>query len=590
MYDGRWNLDVLYTSFDSDKFKRDMGRLEAVNGLLAEEAKRIAGRSPRENLMATVPLLEEHKLLSCALSDYCLFRQTTDSSDGAAASANGRVNMLSGAAARAMSEITRYIASISIEELDEAMAGEPGLTQYRNYFRREKQRTQHLLTGDGEDVAAKYDVSGGKTWEKLQAYETSGVTEELKGKSLSLTELRNLAYDPDGSVRKAAYEAELKCYDKIKGPVAFALNSIKLQSISECELRGFDSVLDKSLFMADMKRDTLDALWGAVEEYLPVFHSYYKAKGEALGYKNGLPWHEIFAPMGSSNRTFNIEQAREYIVNVFSTFDGELADTASRAFAEDWIDVYPRKGKVGGAYCMPAFGTGEFRILTNFGGLFGDVVTLAHELGHGFHEMQIKNNGALNRNYSMPVAETASNFNENLLVSYAIDHAESDDEKLMLIENRLQNAALVVCDIYSRFIFEKEVCERRSDSFMLPDELCDIMLASQKRAYGDGLDQSTLNPYMWVCKVHYYSTDLAFYNYPYTFGGLLARGLYEKYLKEGADFLPKYKAMLRETPMLSVEDSAGICGIDVSGRDFWRGSLEALKKDIEMFKKLVKQG
>lgn len=86
-------------------------------------------------------------------------------------------------------------------------AGEPGLTQYRNYFRREKQRTQHLLTGDGEDVAAKYDVSGGKTWEKLQAYETSGVTEELKGKSLSLTELRNLAYDPDGSVRKAAYEA-----------------------------------------------------------------------------------------------------------------------------------------------------------------------------------------------------------------------------------------------------------------------------------------------------------------------------------------------------------------------------------------------
>ena len=263
---------------------------------------------------------------------------------------------------------------------------------------------------------------------------------------------------------------------------------------------------------------------------------------------------------------------------------------AGDAFAEDWIDVYPRKGKVGGAYCMPAFGTGEFRILTNFGGLFGDVVTLAHELGHGFHEMQIKNNGALNRNYSMPVAETASNFNENLLVSYAIDHAESDDEKLMLIENRLQNAALVVCDIYSRFLFEKEVCERRSDSFMLPDELCDIMLASQKRAYGDGLDQSTLNPYMWVCKVHYYSTDLAFYNYPYTFGGLLARGLYEKYLKEGADFLPKYKAMLRETPMLSVEDSAGICGIDVSGRDFWRGSLEALKKDIEMFKKLVKQG
>ena len=158
MYDGRWNLDVLYTGFDSDKFKMDMGRLEAVNGLLAEEAKRIAGRSPRENLMAIVPLLEERRLLSGALSDYCLFRQTADTSDGDAASANGRVNMLSGAAAKAMSEITRYIASI--DDLDEAIAGEPGLARYKNYFRREKQKGQHLLTGDGEDVAAMYDVSG----------------------------------------------------------------------------------------------------------------------------------------------------------------------------------------------------------------------------------------------------------------------------------------------------------------------------------------------------------------------------------------------------------------------------------------------
>lgn len=586
MNEGRWNLDVLYTGFDSDKFKSDMARLEAVNGLLAEEAKRLGSRSPKENLMAIVPLLEERRLLSGALSDYCLFRQTADTSDGDAASANGRVNMLSGAAAKAMSEITRYIASI--DDLDEAIAGEPGLARYKNYFRREKQKGQHLLTGDGEDVTAMYDVSGGKAWEELHSYETSGATEELNGESLSLTELRNLACDHDGAVRKAAYEAELKCYEKIKGPVAFALNSIKLQSISECRLRGFESVLDKSLFMADMRRETLDALWGAIDEYLPVFHSYYKAKGGALGYKNGLPWYEMFAPMGSSKRTFTIGQTREYIVNVFSSFDGELADTANRAFAESWIDVYPRKGKVGGAYCEPTFGAGQFRILTNFGGMFGDVITLAHELGHGFHEMLVKDNGVLNRDYSMPVAETASTFNENLLVSYAIDHAESDDEKLMLIENRLQDAAQIICDIYSRFLFEKEVCDRRGESFMLPDELCDIMRTAQKKAYGTGLDQSTLNPYMWACKSHYYSSSLGFYNYPYAFGGLLARGLYEMYLKEGTEFLPKYKAMLRETPALSVEDSAKICGIDVSCRDFWRGSLEAFKKDIELFRRLVK--
>ena len=209
MNDGRWNLDVLYTGFDSGKFKRDMARLEEVNGMLGAEAEKLADRSPRENLMAIVPLLEERRLLSGALSDYCLFRQTADTSDGDAASANGRVNMLCGAAAKAMSEITRYIASI--DDLEEVTAGQAGLARYMDYFRREKQKGRHLLTGDGEDVAAMYDVSGGKAWEELQSYETSGVTEELNGEGLSLTELRNLAYDHDSAVRKAAYEAELRC-------------------------------------------------------------------------------------------------------------------------------------------------------------------------------------------------------------------------------------------------------------------------------------------------------------------------------------------------------------------------------------------
>ncbi len=586
MADGRWSLDALYTGFESEDFKADVGRLGEVNGLLAEAARRTDGDTPRDNLLAIIPLLEERRLLFGSLSDYCLFRQTMDTEDGKAASAAGRVNMLAGNAARALSEITRYIASI--DDIEAAIAGEPLLEAYRGYLLREKEKGKHLLSGDGEDVAALYDVSGGKAWEELHSYITSCAAAELNGKSLSLTELRNLAYDPDGEVRRAAYAAELCSYESIKAPAAFALNSIKLQSISECRLRGFESVLDKSLFSANMKRGTLEALWGAVEEYLPAFHRYYRAKARALGYENGLPWHELFAPIGKSTRSFTIEQARDYILTVFSNVDAELANTASRAFEEDWIDVYPRKGKVGGAYCEPAFGRGQFRILTNFGGTFGDVVTLAHELGHGFHEMLIRDNAVLNRDYSMSIAETASTFNENLVTSYAIDRAENDGERLMLLENRLQDAAQIICDIYSRYLFEKEVCERRSGSFMLPEELCEIMLGAQSRAYGCGLERSTLNPYMWVCKSHYYSSSLGFYNYPYAFGGLLARGLYEMYRREGSAFLPRYKRMLRETPMLSVEQSTELCGIDVSGREFWRACLETIKQDIELFCELVK--
>ena len=348
------------------------------------------------------------------------------------------------------------------------------------------------------------------------------------------------------------------------------------------ELRGYDSPLDMTLKQAKMKRETLDAMLSAMKEYLPKFHAYLRKKAELLGYENGLPWYELFAPMGDLGRKFTAKEAREYLISHFAPFSQELSDMINQAFEEKWIDFYPRKGKVGGAFCCNMPNQKQSRILTNFDGALGDVVTLAHELGHAFHGKQIENHRPLNTDYSMPVAETASTFNENVVMNAAIDEAEGK-EKMILLESQLQDTTQIICDIYSRYLFETAVFEKRKNSFMFADELKELMLDAQKEAYGDGLDHSVLHPYMWVCKGHYYDSGLSFYNFPYAFGGLFAGGLYAQYLEEGPSFVDKYKALLKATTVSSVEDVAAMAGIDLTKEDFWKKSLSLISARIDTF-------
>ena len=259
----------------------------------------------------------------------------------------------------------------------------------------------------------------------------------------------------------------------------------------------------------------------------------------------------------------------------------------AEAFDNQWIDFFPRDGKRGGAFCSNVRKIGQSRILTNFDGMFTDVVTLAHELGHAFHNQCVRDHRPLNQGYSMPVAETASTFNECVVMNAAIKAAADKDEKIALLESQLQDATQIICDIYSRYRFETMVFENRESKFMNAATLAEYMVTAQKQSYGDGLDHSCLHPYMWVCKSHYYGPT--FYNFPYAFGGLFARGLYAQYEKEGASFVPKYKKLLHTTPVATVEDTAKVAGIDLTDKDFWRAALQTIADKIDEFCALVEQ-
>lgn len=581
-----WSLDVLYTGFDDKRWSEDLKKLDDCVEKFQAFAAKLSDENEKETIKEGLKLLEELEGLFAQMMIFCELRGAADTRDKDSMSYEGVLSQRRNRTRAAETKFAEYVATR--KKLEQDIKEDAFLTSYAYLLRNMAEDNRHLLSGDVEEALAKMDISGSAAWSSLQGYLTSSVEADLDGKKLTLSEVRNLAYSPSKEERKAAYEAELACYDKIKDSVAYALNSIKMQDISECELRGFASPLAKTLYYARMKEETLNALLEAMTEYMPQFWRYLRLKAEKLGYADGLPWYELFAPLGKSTKRYTTEEARDYLITVFSSFSPDMAEMMKRAFAEDWIDFYPRNGKVGGAFCEALNSKKEFRVLTNFSGSFSDLVTLAHELGHGYHDFMVHDNEPLNMEYSMPVAETASTFNENVITGYAIDHTGDEEEKLALIESQLSDTAQIMCDIYSRFLFESEVVERRRDSFLFADELNEIMLDAQKKAYGNGLDENCLHPYMWVCKSHYYSADLGFYNYPYAFGGLFARGLFAKYKKEGSAFVENYKKMLKNTPVMSVEDVAKICGIDLTDKEFWMMSLHSYDAEIDEFEQLIK--
>ena len=580
-----WNLDPIYKGFDDPAFEADMAALkqeaEAINAFIAE----LPNLEPIEGLRRGIELQERFNDLVNKLAEFASLRQSANTKDPTAGSQLGRVMALYSTVAAPLAAFKDWASKLP--NLMELVKGDENLADYTFLFENMAESSKYLLPGIGEAVAAKLQLSGGDAWSDMQQYLTSTVPVSYRGETINLSSVRNLAYDADPQVRKDAYEAEIACYDRIKDAVAYALNSIKLETISDCQLRGYESPLHRTVKHNDMKMETLEAMLSAMDEYAPKFWQYLKAKAKALGHEGGLPWYDLFAPMGASSTKFTAESARDYLVNLFAEFDSEMAEMIASAFDNAWIDFYPRDGKAGGAFCAGIECLGESRILTNFDGQLGDVVTLAHELGHAFHNQCIRNHRTLNQGYSMPLAETASTFNECVVMASAIGKAADNQEKLALIESQLQDATQIICDIYSRFRFEKSVFDNREEQFMNAEMLCDQMIAAQKASYGDGLDHNCLHPYMWVNKSHYYGPT--YYNFPYAFGGLFARGLYAQYEKEGAAFVPKYKKLLYTTCIAKAEDVAKVADIDLTDKNFWRAALQTIADQIDLFCELVEE-
>ena len=326
----------------------------------------------------------------------------------------------------------------------------------------------------------------------------------------------------------------------------------------------------------------------SIEAYLPMFRTYLKKKASLLGYAQGLPWYEIYATLGECGFHFSIEECNAYILKHFKPVSEHLYQMVKRAFEEDWIDYPTRKGKQPGAFCENLGWIKESRMITNYNYTLSDIVTVAHELGHAFHGMMIEDQPILNREYCMPLAETASTFNENIIYNALAADMNAKD-RLLVLDTQLSALCQNILDIYARFQFEKAVFEHVEKGFLNASQLCELMKEALLKSFGDGLDPKYLHPYRWITKVHYYLPDIAYYNFPYTFGALFSRGLYAKYQAEGSTFIPKYEALLQATTTNTVEDVARIAGIDITTDTFWKQSLQSIVDQMQEFLKLIEK-
>jgi pepF/M3 family oligoendopeptidase len=450
------------------------------------------------------------------------------------------------------------------------------------------EQSRYLMSAAEEALAADLSLSGTNAWTKLQGTVTSQLTVdfELDGKmqKLPMPALINLHSHPDEGVRRRAYEAEMKAWETVREPLTACMNGVKGTANTLDKRRGRQDALHLAIDMARIDRPTLEAMLGAMQASFPAFRKYFKAKAKRYG-KEKLAWWDVFAPSGQVSKEYSWDEARAFILENFGKFSPDLESFAKRAFDNRWIDAEQREGKRGGAFCMGLPLVRESRVLCNFDGSLDQVSTVAHELGHAFHNECAYQAGKtiLQQDTPMTLAETASITCETIVMEAVLARTTDPQEQLAILETQLTGDAQVIVDIYSRYLFEKEVFERRAQSELSADDLCEIMERAQKASYGDGLDEKYLHKYMWTWKPHYYYSSLSFYNFPYAFGLLFGTGLYAIYQQRGAAFVADYKGLLASTGEAKASDLAARFGIDLRQRKFWEDSLAVIGRRIERY-------
>jgi pepF/M3 family oligoendopeptidase len=594
-----WDLSNVYPGLESDEFAQAVGRLRAgldeMDGYLsshqiARGGPLPAGGSPAVAVALGGYLDRMNALLHLygTLGSYVYSFFSTDSYNAAARRILSELEALEVRLERQEVLFRGWVGTVAEQaDLFQAALDQPGPVQEHAFYLNETARqSRYLMSTAEETLASELSLSGTRAWEKLQAVVTTQIKvpfeRDGRVEELPITVIQNLNTDPDGEVRRRAFDAEMAAWQSQREPLAACLNGIKGAVNTLNRRRGRTDCLHQPLDQARIDRETLSAMLGAMADSFPAFRRYFRHKAALLG-KEALPWWDLFAPVGRLGKRYTFAEARDLLLEQFGTFAERLLAMTRRAFDRHWIDAEPRDGKQGGAFCMDLPAVEESRVLCNFDGTLDQVLTIAHELGHAYHNDCQAGKLMLQRGTPMTLAETASILVETYVTEAALAQAADPQEELAILDKSLVTASQVIVDIYSRYLFEKEVFERRVDAELSADDFCDIMLRAQQATYGDGLDPRHLNPYMWAWKSHYYMGGLSFYNFPYAFGLLFGLGLYAVYQERGKAFLPDYEDLLRSTGEGMAADLAARFEIDIRSRAFWEASLGVIGERIKRY-------
>lgn len=581
----RWDLSLIYDSFDSKALKDDLNRAKTLIQTTTDYYKTFLQDKGDdiEKLTYHIRTTNELNSLLLKLTSYARLKNSIDENKEAAEKLDKDVQALLPSLNGINIPFLRYLNKL--ENLEELIKQDVSLTEHQFFLLDLQEQSRHLLSDDMEQLLGEMQETGSYAFEKLNKKLTDSLSVDVhiggETKSMPLSVTRNLAYAQSQEVRKAAYKGELKAYRKIASASAACLNGIKGEAITIAKARNFASPLDMTLLDSKIDKDTLDAMFATIIDARPRFRKYLLKKAALLGHDGPLPFYDLYAPMGHFDMHFTYEDARDIILDTFYKFSDDLGNYAKKAFDRGWIDMEPRDGKSSGAYCCNIHAIKESRICINFTGTFYNLITLAHELGHGYHYEKLNNQTILNTDYTMPMAEISSILCQSL-VTEALFETASLETQFAILENDLLNDTQMLIEILARYTFETNLFEKRKDAPLSVSELKELLLNAQEFAYGDGMSPEK-HPYMWICKPHYFFPDFHFYNFPYPFALLLSKGLLAIYKREGESFAPKFEKLLTATGSNSVRGALELLGIRSDDRTFYEDGLKLIYEQIEAF-------
>ena len=586
----RWDMTPIFPSLSSPEFTSEFeSALDSIGELSAHFDQIPVRRRDDSNVDETFVANFEIVINSLndllqrleTLGSYIGCFVTTDASDELAKARESEMETRAIVLGQLETRLVAWVGSSDIEAL---LNQSQVARDHEFWVRRAAQLAVHQMSAQEENLASSLRPMGLGGWAKLHGNMTAllSVDVEIEGerKALPMSTIRALANDSSRATREAAYVAELASWQTVAMPLAGALNGIKGFQRELRARRGYSNDVEPTLISNSINAATLRAMQDACVEAFPDFRRYMKAKARALGIEK-LEWFDLGAPVGQSKSEWTWNASQRFLSENFGAYSPRMAQFSDRAYDEHWMDAPPRRGKIGGAYCT-GIAPGISRILTNFDGSYNAVSTVAHELGHGYHNLCLENRTPLQSEIPMTLAETASIFCETLALQAAIKDAEPQ-ERIALLDNSLSGSFQVVVDIHSRFLFESSVFVKREARELTESEFCALMLDAQYQTYGDKM--ASYHPYMWAVKGHYYGPT--FYNYPYTFGLLFALGLYAIYQREPEKFRAQYDEFLSECGMADAKTLAAKFGIDVTTPEFWTASLDVIRAQIDEFESLV---
>jgi oligoendopeptidase F len=590
-----WDLSSYFPEFNGSEMRDFKDRLKKDIESIKERAASLSSLNDSNQTEWEELLLMNENLLKrfSHISSYTGCLSACDANNEAYLKEEAQLAVMGAEFSKLKIEILRSIKDAP-DELFDSFIDRDNLKDAFHYLKRIRDESQMKMTPDKEMLATDLGVDGIGAWGRLYDTVTGKMEFEMKypdgsTKRHPISQRRSLLENPDRRIRREAFYGGNEAWRGVEDVLAAALNAISGTRLTLNRYRGIDHFLDVALFQSSITREALDSMIEAIFSELEVPRQILRLKAKTMNTER-IAWYDLGAPLEIAGMDgISWERGKSLVVDSFSRTYPKLGEFVQMVFDSSWVEWEPRSGKRPGGFCTGSLLNNESRIFMTFNDSIGDVLTLAHEAGHAFHSHVMRDLRPYARNYPMTLAESASTFGEMILTNALIeDQSMSSELKALMLDTEINHGAIYLMDIPVRYEFEKSLYEERSNGEMSVNELKSLMVETQRRIFGEVLEEGDEDPYFWASKLHFYITGITFYNFPYTFGYLLSRGLYSLFQKEGRDFLLRHQKFLRTTGSdNAVKVARHSLGCDLEKPDFWVDAIHTLEEPYKRLKQLL---